>query len=74
MSLAIQGGPRYGIDFKGGALMYVKFADEAAALKDPAALAPKIPGGGTSRSGGSDREATKLIIGTEMQDEKTLAR
>ena len=27
-SLFVKGGPRYGIDFKGGALMTVKFASE----------------------------------------------
>jgi preprotein translocase subunit SecF len=27
-SLAMKGGPRYGIDFKGGALMYLRFNQE----------------------------------------------
>ena len=30
VSLALQGGPRYGIEFKGGMLMTVKFAGHAA--------------------------------------------
>ena len=34
-SLAIKGGPNYGIDFKGGTLMTVKFAQNAAARHDP---------------------------------------
>ncbi len=28
ISLAVKGGPRYGIDFKGGALMYLRFNQE----------------------------------------------
>ena len=35
----MKGGPRYGIDFKGGALVYVKFADQPPVDKVRAALA-----------------------------------
>ena len=34
-SLAMKGGPRYGIDFKGGALMTCSFSQEPPARKDP---------------------------------------
>ena len=37
-SLAIKGGPDYGIDFKGGALMYLRFNQEPPVQKIRAAL------------------------------------
>jgi preprotein translocase subunit SecF len=72
VSLAVHGGPRYGIDFKGGALVYVKFADTPSPQKVRSALASKLPGGGDPEV--VDVKGTnELIIGTEIQDEKTLA-
>ena len=35
ISLALKGGPRYGIDFKGGTLMTVKFAGKPPVDADP---------------------------------------
>ena len=69
VSLIMKGGPRYGIDFKGGALVYVNFAENAPEDKVRAALAARL--GGTpevQRIQGTN----ELIIGTEIQDEKLL--
>ena len=43
VSLAVKGGPRYGIDFKGGALVTVAFAERPPVDKVRAALAGKLP-------------------------------
>lgn len=43
ISLALKGGPRYGIDFRGGALITVSFADRPHVDKVRAALAGKLP-------------------------------
>jgi preprotein translocase subunit SecF len=72
VSLAVHGGPRYGIDFRGGALVYVKFANTPSPDKVRAALASKIPGGGAPEVV-EVKGTNELIIGTEIQDEKTLA-
>src|SRR6185369_5235930 len=71
LSLAIRG-PRYGIDFRGGALVYVKFAEKPMPDKVRSALASKIPGGGAPEIV-EVQGSNELIIGTEIQDEKTLA-
>ena len=72
VSLAAHGGPRYGIDFRGGALVYVKFAHKPMPDKVRMALASKIPGGGAPEVV-EVQGTNELIIGTEIQDEKTLA-
>jgi preprotein translocase subunit SecF len=43
ISLAIKGGPRYGIDFRGGALITVSFANRPPVDKVRAALSGKLP-------------------------------
>jgi preprotein translocase subunit SecF len=43
ISLAVRGGPRYGIDFRGGALITVSFANRPPVDKVRAALAGKLP-------------------------------
>jgi preprotein translocase subunit SecF len=43
ISLAIKGGPRYGIDFRGGALITVSFANRPPVDKVRAALSAKLP-------------------------------
>jgi preprotein translocase SecF subunit len=43
VSLAIKGGPRYGIDFRGGALITVSFANRPPVDKVRAALSGKLP-------------------------------
>jgi preprotein translocase subunit SecF len=72
VSLVAHGGPRYGIDFRGGALVYVKFANKPMPDKVRSALASKIPGGGAPEVV-EVQGTNELIIGTEIQDEKTLA-
>ena len=44
VSIAVKGGPRYGIDFKGGALMTVKWAGQPPVERIRAALSKKIQG------------------------------
>jgi preprotein translocase subunit SecF len=41
-SLVAKGGPRYGIDFRGGALMYVKFAEQPPVQQIRSALSARI--------------------------------
>ena len=43
-SLTIRGGPNYGIDFKGGALLYLRFNQEPPVQKIRAALENKVQG------------------------------
>jgi preprotein translocase subunit SecF len=43
VSLALKGGPRYGIDFRGGALVTVAFAERPSVDKVRAALSGKLP-------------------------------
>lgn len=43
VSLAVKGGPRYGIDFRGGALITVSFANRPPVDKVRAALSGKVP-------------------------------
>ena len=44
VSLVVKGGPRYGIDFNGGAVMYLKFNPEPPVDQIRAALGNKIKG------------------------------
>ncbi len=71
-SIGLKGGLRYGIDFKGGALMTVKFAGPPPVDKIRAALSKKIPGEVsvqtfTDLSGGNE-----VVIGTELAGEREL--
>lgn len=71
-SLLLKGGPRLGIDLKGGALVYVKFADKPPLERLRSALGKGLPGGTPEI-----QEVTgtnEVIIGTEMRDERELAR
>ena len=58
-------GPRYGIDFKGGALVYVKFAERPPIEKVRSALAAACPA--ARRKFRRSPAPTRVIIGTEMQ-------
>src|ERR1017187_3064422 len=69
ISLAIKGGPRYGIDFRGGALMYVLFNQNPPVDKIRSVLSAKIPG---EISVVNVSGSNEVIIGTEIQDEKLL--
>jgi preprotein translocase subunit SecF len=72
-SIAMHGGLRYGIDFKGGALMTVKFASQPPLDKIRAAMAhsPQIHGDVSVQDfkGGT---ANEVEIGTELADETQL--
>jgi len=64
ISLAVKGGPRYGIDFRGGALMTVRFAHRPPVDKVRGALSGKLPIEVQEVSNGQDD-----IIGTDVTDD-----
>jgi preprotein translocase subunit SecF len=66
-SLALKGGPRYGIDFKGGALVTVRFNQRPPVERVRAALAGKLPVEVQEVYGTQDD-----IIGTEVRDDRAL--
>jgi preprotein translocase subunit SecF len=70
VSLIVKGGPKYGIDFKGGALIYVKFAQKPPQDRVRSALSAKLPGQVPDVV--EVQQTNELIIGTEIQDEKSL--
>ena len=69
-SLVIKGGPKQGLDFRGGTLMYARF-DPMPPIDDlRQALSSKLPG---EVSVQEDRTAQEFdIIGTELADEQKL--
>jgi len=69
ISLAWKGGPRYGIDFRGGALMNVKFAKQPKEDDIRKALGAKIPGEVTVQPVVGTNE---VLVGTELQSETQL--
>ncbi len=68
-SLIAKGGPRYGIDFRGGAEMYVLFNQNPPVDKIRSVLSSKIPG---EISVVNVSGSNEVIIGTEVRDEKSL--
>ena len=70
ISIAVHGGPRYGIDFKGGTLMTIKFLQTPPEDKIRAALDKRLPTAPTVQNfvGGEN----EVSIGTEGADEQTL--
>jgi preprotein translocase subunit SecF len=71
-SILMQGGVKLGIDFKGGALMRVKFADKPDLEKIRAALNARIKGENTVQDFTDPQVKNEVEIGTEMKDEKEL--
>ena len=69
VSLVMKGGPRYGIDFKGGTNIYVRFAQEPPVEKIRSAVAAKIPG---EISVQQITGKPEVLIGTEIRSEKQL--
>ncbi len=69
-SLVIQGGPKYGLDFRGGTLMYVRFAHVPQLDDLRQALSAKVKG---EISLQETRGTGEVIIGTELADEQSLA-
>src|SRR5712691_9360325 len=68
-SLGVKGGPRYGIDFKGGALMYLRFNQEPPLDRIRGALNGKIQG---EISVQQITGKPEVLVGTEIKDEKEL--
>jgi preprotein translocase subunit SecF len=73
-SMILKGGPRYGIDFRGGALMEVKFASPPSAEKIRQALSKVIPGEITVQSEVVGGAKDQVLIGTELKSDVQLAR
>jgi preprotein translocase subunit SecF len=69
VSLAVKGGPKYGIDFNGGALMYLRFNQEPPVQKIRSALSGKIPGEVSVQQVSGKQE---VLVGTEIAGEKEL--
>jgi preprotein translocase subunit SecF len=67
VSLAVKGGPRYGIDFRGGALITVTFAQRPPVDKVRAALSTKLPVEVQEVSGQPED-----IIGIDVRDDNAL--
>jgi preprotein translocase subunit SecF len=73
-SIAFKGGIKYGIDFKGGALMTVKFA-AAPPLDDLRAdLSRRIKGEVTVQTFTGATSQNEVVIGTELTEERQLNR
>ncbi len=69
VSLALHGGPNYGIDFKGGALIYLRFNQEPPVQKIRSALESKVTGEVSVQQITGQPE---VLVGTEIHDEKEL--
>jgi len=69
VSLIIKGGPLYGIDFRGGAVMYVRFAGPPPIHRIRTALDPVLHGGVSVTTPSNVPEA---MISTELREEKSL--
>ena len=70
-SLAMKGGPSYGIDFKGGALLRLRFNEEPPVARIRAALDSKIPGEKVVQQI-TNAGKPEVLVGTEIRDEKEL--
>lgn len=69
ISLLVKGGPRYGIDFKGGVLMYLRFAQQPPMDELRAALSQRIKGEISVQDVvGSD----EVMVSTELASEAEL--
>ena len=71
-SILMQGGLKYGIDFKGGALMKVKFAEPPHLDKLRAALNSRIKGENTVQNFTDISAKNEVELGTELQEERQL--
>src|SRR5271170_1467150 len=69
VSLLVKGGPKYGIDFSGGALMYLRFNTEPPVQRIRTALADKISG---EISVQQITGKPEVLVGTQIKDEKEL--
>lgn len=69
VSLVIHKGPKWGLDFRGGAVVYVKFRERPPVQDIRSALEARIPGEISVQELPQTRE---VIIGTELKDEAAL--
>src|SRR5947199_2873205 len=69
VSLAVKGGPKYGIDFNGGALMDVNFVHRPSAERIRSALRQKISGEIEVQEISNSEE---VLIPTGVRDERGL--
>lgn len=70
VSIAMKGGVRYGIDFKGGTLTTVRFQNAVDEDQIRKALGPKVPGEIIVQRDVTNNE---VIISTELRDERELS-
>jgi preprotein translocase subunit SecF len=70
-SLAWKGGPKYGLDFRGGTLIYVRFSQPPPIDELRNALSARLPG---EISVQETKGTGEFIVGTELADEQTLER
>ncbi|MBM3755590.1 MAG: protein translocase subunit SecF [Acidobacteria bacterium] len=68
-SLAMKGGPRYGIDFKGGTVTVVRFQKAVTEDQVRNSLSGKVPGEIVVQR---DTTTSDLLISTELRDEREL--
>jgi preprotein translocase subunit SecF len=71
-SLIVKGGPRYGIEFKGGMLMTVKFAQAPDLTRIRSVLSKALPNPPSVET--FENVANEVEIGTEGGDEATLGK
>jgi preprotein translocase subunit SecF len=69
VSLIVKGGPRYGIDFRGGTMTTIRFASKPDEDKIRQVLSAKIPGEVTVQPVVGENE---VIVGTELRSEGEL--
>jgi len=72
VSIGMKGGLRYGIDFKGGALMTVKWAGQPPVERIRTALHKRIPGEITVYELNDIADRNQVVIGTELRGEREL--
>ncbi len=69
-SLALKGGPRYGIDFKGGTVMTVRFAGKPPIDEIRSAVSKRVSGEVSVQT--FETSSNEVAIGTELADERQL--
>lgn len=69
-SILVKGGLEYGIDFKGGALMHVRFAEKPELDNIRSVISSKIPGEISVQEITSGQQ--EVMIGTELNDDSQL--
>src|SRR5438270_2078230 len=72
LSIALHGGLKYGIDFKGGAIMTVKWAGPPPIEKIRAAMASKVRGEVVVQNVNDINDKDLVLISTELQEERLL--